>query len=365
MDQIMVDVRKRKTLPTFVPAEPSGLDQPNISRTTAADFPDGQFELPITELDLFRQGNVSIHIMGTEWCNLKCPHCYAPYAPDRGMTANQIDHVVNEVEATGLEKYWYDLSGGEIMGNREWPQIFDRLLSTGKDVSVNTNGTLVTDENVGILKDLDTRYPDKLFLSVSLDSEDPETNEKTRPGAASKNVYHGMELLKKNDIRFRAALTLTGRNIDSIEDTVRFVVNNYTREFIIGIIRPVFPMTAENQDIVVPLNKAREVMKRVSGMKEELGDFDFYHCFDGNGDTFCEAGRDRIAIKANGDITACYALQTDRDTIGNIFEEPLTGILRKMDAIHKGRDSTVLLCEMQDDIWGTPPHRLGKMPPTN
>jgi organic radical activating enzyme len=187
MDQIMVDVRKRKTLPTFVPAEPSGLDQPNISRTTAADFPDGQFELPITELDLFRQGNVSIHIMGTEWCNLKCPHCYAPYAPDRGMTANQIDHVVNEVEATGLEKYWYDLSGGEIMGNREWPQIFDRLLSTGKDVSVNTNGTLVTDENVGILKDLDTRYPDKLFLSVSLDSEDPETNEKTRPEFAERD----------------------------------------------------------------------------------------------------------------------------------------------------------------------------------
>lgn len=315
--------------------------------------------LPITDLDLFRQGYVAIHIMGTEWCNLKCPHCYAPFAPRQGMTVEQIERIVCQVEQSGLERYWYDLSGGEIMGNQEWPDIFDRLLKTGRDVSVNTNGTLINLKSIEVLSSLQERYKSGLFLSVSIDSHDPETNLLTRPGAGSSNVYEGMRLLKERGIRFRAALTLTGRNVASIEDTVRFVLEHYTREFIIGVIRPVFKITPENADIIVPLDTVQAVMHRIASLKSELGDFEFYHCLDRNGETFCEAGRDRIAIKENGDITACYALQRDEDVVGNIFREPLTDILRRLHVIHHGRDSNVLICEHQEEHWGEPPHRLG------
>lgn len=318
--------------------------------------------LPITELDLYRKGFTSIYITLTHWCNLTCPHCYDEFVPRSGMTPEQCQKIIGEVEGLELPNYFYDLSGGELMGIRHWPKLLDMFLATGKEVAVNTNGTLINEKTVKVLKDLDERYPGGLFLSVSLDSHDPDVNAASRPGAASNKVFRGMELLKENDIRFRAAITLTSKNIDSIEDTVRFIVNNYSREFIVGVIRPVFGMQGEGADVLVSYEDALATMKRVVDLKEELGDFEFYHCFNAKGETFCEAGRDRISILPDGNITSCYTLQTPDQHVGNINDEPLIDIVRRMHEIHKDRDNRYLLCELQHGSWGEPPHYLGKKP---
>jgi len=319
--------------------------------------------LPITELDLYRKGFVSIYITLTHWCNLQCPHCYDDFAPRSGITPDQAQRIIGEVESLQLPKYFYDLSGGELMGIRYWPKLLEMFLSTGKEVAVNTNGTLINEKTVQTLRRLNDTYPNNLFLSVSLDSHDPDTNSQSRPGPASNKVFRGMELLKENGIRFRAAVTLTSKSIDSIEDTVRFIVNNYTREFIIGVIRPVFEMTPENGGILVSREDALAVMKRIVALKQELGDFEMYHCFNAQGETFCEAGRDRISILPDGQVTSCYTLQTEDQRIGNIYEELLTDIIQRMHQIHKNRDNKYLLCELQHGRWGEPPHRLGQVPP--
>lgn len=319
--------------------------------------------LPITELDLYRKGFVSIYITLTHWCNLQCPHCYDDFASRSGITPEQAQRIIGEVESLQLPKYFYDLSGGELMGIRYWPKLLEMFLSTGKEVAVNTNGTLINEKTVQTLKRLNDTYPNSLFLSVSLDSHDPETNIQSRPGAASNKVFQGMELLRENGIRFRAAVTLTSKNIDSIEDTVRFIVNNYTREFIIGVIRPVFEMTPENAGILVSREDALATMKRVVALKEELGDFEMYHCFNAQGETFCEAGRDRISILPDGQVTSCYTLQTENQRIGNIYEELLADIIQRMHQIHKDRDNRYLLCELQHEHWGETLHRLGQVPP--
>lgn len=318
--------------------------------------------LPITELDLYRKGYVSIYITLTHWCNLQCPHCYDEFVPRSGMTPEQCQKIIDEVESLGLPKYFYDLSGGELMGIRHWPKLLEMFLATGKEVAVNTNGTLINEKTVQVLKRLNDQYPNGLFLSVSLDSHDPTTNAASRPGAASNKVFRGMELLKENDIRFRAAVTLTSKNIDTIEDTIRFIVNNYSREFIIGVIRPVFDQSGDNADILVSYEDALETMKRVVALKAELGDFEMYHCFNAEGETFCEAGRDRISILPDGNITSCYTLQTEDQHVGNINEEPLLDIVRRMHEIHKDRDNRVLLCEVQHGAWGKPKHYLGQEP---
>lgn len=201
--------------------------------------------MPITDLDLYRhKGHVSIYIGVTHWCNLKCPHCYDQFNPETGITLDQASHIVREVEKCDFEHPFYDLSGGEIMGLPYWDKLLEIFLGSGQEVQVNTNGTLINDKSIKRLVDLNESYPNRLFLSVSLDSHDPEINRANRPGAASDNVYAAMELLRKHGVRFRVAITLTNRNRPTITDTVRFIVKNYTREFIIGVLRPVFPMNA-------------------------------------------------------------------------------------------------------------------------
>lgn len=318
-------------------------------------------QIEISELDKYRQqGALSVYIAMTHWCNLKCPHCYDEFIPKSHMGLNRTRRIIEQVESLNIPNAFYDLSGGELMGIPVWDQMLEQFLATGRDVQVNTNGTLIDETAAKRLQVLTETYPDKLFLSVSLDSHDPELNIQSRPGSKSNAVFEGMRLLKDHDVRFRAAITLTGLNVETIEDTVRFIVDNYTREFIVGVIRPVYKQTPDNASTVVPLDVVQQTIAGILALKSEIGPFEMYHCLDANGQVFCEAGRDRVNINPNGDVTSCYALQTPDHIVGNIFREPLGEIMTRMRFEHDSRDNKVLLCEHQDDHWGEPPHRLGQ-----
>ena len=316
--------------------------------------------LPISKLDLYWKDYVAVHIMATEWCNLDCHYCYAPHQFPGGMTPSQINRIIEEVEGLGLEKHWYEISGGEIMGLKYWPELVDQLLSTGCDLCLNTNGTLIDKNSIKSIESLNRRFPGHLSLSVSLDSYAPHINESIRVGKESNRVYKGLALLKDYDIRFRISLTLTSRNMSTIEETIRLVAQKYTREISISVLRPVFPITAENMDIFPTISEVMNMMQRIVNLKKKIGDYDLYHSFDADGQSSCEAGRDRLVIKRNGDVTACYTLQTEEDVVGNIFCEPLADIMSRLSELHKDRDNRILLCEHQEKHWGNPPYRIGK-----
>lgn len=314
--------------------------------------------IPVTERDLYRhEGHVSIYIGVTHWCNLKCPCCYDHFERI-GISVSQASHIVREVEMCNFLHPFYDISGGEVMGLPYWDELLEVFLISGQEVQVNTNGTLIDVESIDRLVSLDKRYPNKLFLSVSLDSHNPEINRLSRPGAASGKVYNGIELLCKHGVRFRAAITLTSRNRPTITDTVRFVVKNYTREFIIGVLRPVFKMNDAGVAMLVPFSEVQKVKVEILALQEEIGPFTMYHTLDSNGQAFCKAGLDRVNIEPNGDVTACYALQGKNHVVGNLFCEPLHEIVMRMHRIHARRDERYLLCENQGERWGKVPEKF-------
>ncbi len=209
------------------------------------------------------------------------------------------------------------------------------------------------------LRRWDNDYPNQLFLSISLDSHDPVVNAISRPGSKTNQVYGGMRLLTEAGIRYRVAITLTSKNLHSMGGTIRYVVSDLSREFIVGVLRPTFDQ-AKYGDLLVSYNDALEAMRSVQAMESELGSFEMYHCFNEQGETFCEAGRDRICISPNGDVTACYTLQTPDQIVGNLFEQPLYDIFLRLQNIHRDRDSDVLLCEHQHEHYGVPRFFLGK-----
>ena len=321
-------------------------------------------EMPITEKDLYRhEGFVSIYVCMTHMCNLACRHCYNQIARRDHLTCAKITavqsrHIVDEVNGCDFVHPFYDLSGGELMLLSDWHESLEVFLGTGREVSVNTNGTLIDEGVVKRLVALDRGYPNQLFLSVSLDSHDPEINLRSRSGATSNNVFAAMELLRKHGLHFRAAITLTSVNRPTIVETVRFIVKNYTREFIVGVLRPVFPMTGENLALLVPLPDVQGAKAKILELQDELGPLTMYHTLDSSGRAFCRAGLDRLNIEPNGDVTACYTLQGPDNVVGNIFREPLRGIVQRLHATHSGRDIRYLLCEHQGKYWGEVPANL-------
>lgn len=315
-------------------------------------------DIPITERDLYRHdGHVSIYIGATHWCNLRCAHCYDQFAQG-GITVDQASHIVREVEGCDFMHPFYDISGGEVMGLSYWDKLLEIFLGSGREVQVNTNGTLINKQSINRLVAVNERYRDRLFLSVSLDSHDWEINRANRLGAASDNVYAGMELLRRHGVRFRVAITLTSRNRPTIADTIRFIVKNYTREFIVGVLRPVFPMAKDGLGMLVSLPEVQRVKAEILGLQKEIGTFTMYHTLGASGQAFCRAGLDRINIEPNGDVTSCYALQGQGHVIGNLFHEPLLDIVRRMQKIHLNRDERYLLCEHQEKRWGEVPDEL-------
>jgi len=271
------------------------------------------------------------------------------------ITPQQARHIVEEVDGCDFIHPFYDLSGGEPMLLPDWRDSMEVFLGSGREVSLNTNGTLIDCQTAKALVALGRSYPDQLFLSVSLDSHDSKVNLKNRPGAASNNVYGAMDLLRSHGIRFRAAITLTNLNRPTIAETVRFIVKNYTREFIVGVLRPVFPMTSEGLALLVPLSDVQNVKADILNLQSEIGQFTMYHTLDAQGHAFCRAGLDRINIEPDGDVTACYTLQGPDNVVGNVFHEPLREIVRRLHAVHSGRDIRYLLCEHQGRRWGEVP----------
>ncbi len=325
---------------------------------------DIDMDMPITDKDLYRHtGFVSIYVCMTRRCNLTCKYCYnqinrRDYLKHFKITAVQSRRIVEEVNECSFVHPFYDLSGGELMLVSDWYESLKVFLSTGREVLINTNGTLINEEVVNLLVTLDRDHPNQLFLSVSLDSHDPEINLKSRSGVASNNVFTAMNLLHKYGLHFRVAITLTTINRPTIVETVRFIVKNYTREFIIGALRPVFPMTSENLLLLVPLSDVQNTKVEILKLQEELGPFTMYHTLDSSGQAFCMAGLDRLNIEPNGDVTACYTLQGADNVVGNIFKEPLCEIVKRLRIANFSRDIRYLLCEHQSKYWGEVPINL-------
>jgi len=126
--------------------------------TRAIDLPNGVPQL--RSLYLYLSGN----------CNLRCQHCWV--APERSETpafgktidSKALQEAVIEAKTLGLSHA--KLTGGEPMLHPRFKEIVDMLTAEDLSVSMETNGTLVTQEMAHYLKE-NTNLE---FVSVSVDS---------------------------------------------------------------------------------------------------------------------------------------------------------------------------------------------------
>jgi len=107
----------------------------------------------------------------THRCNLKCIHCLIPLK-ERGvkkdveLTAEQIKEILYELQNLGTYEILF--TGGEPFIRRDFTEIVAFASSMGFRLSINTNATLITDEIINVLKELNIYH---LTVSVYGDEE--------------------------------------------------------------------------------------------------------------------------------------------------------------------------------------------------
>lgn len=144
-----------------------------------------------------------ILIYVTDRCNLKCQHCY--YEPtfdsnrcnghDHEITYKQICNTIDELVPLGLGACKF--SGGEPFLRDELVKLCEYLYSKKINVIIETNGTLITEDDAVRLGSI----KDGLFVSVSLDSDSPEKHDKFRGvNGAFRNALRGLDYLIQNGV---------------------------------------------------------------------------------------------------------------------------------------------------------------------
>ena len=145
----------------------------------------------------------------THKCNLNCRHCYSDSGASREpeLSTEEALRVVDQLSEAGVTALAF--SGGEPLARKDFFQVADYAVERGLYVSVATNGTLLTKENVRKLKEIGVHY-----VEVSIDGANAATHDEFRgvPGAFDKAV-EGLRNCVEEDLCICMATTATKNNL--------------------------------------------------------------------------------------------------------------------------------------------------------
>ncbi len=172
----------------------------------------------------------SIYFYPTESCNLRCIHCWVK--PDHAVDARSYDLLNrNNIGVATMEKVVAQaldlglvnikLTGGEPFVS---PEIFDFMDCFSKfdlSLTIETNGTLLTEEKIEKLKNYNIR-----LLSTSLDGSCAKIHERIRgvPGSFGKTVK-AIAGLVKHGIFPQVIFCLQALNAHDLEATIKLADN--------------------------------------------------------------------------------------------------------------------------------------------
>jgi len=142
---------------------------------------------------------VPTYFIRTAGCNLRCDWCDTRYAWSGGieMTVDEIMELVDDNENVCV-------TGGEPLLQKDMPALLDRLLSAGKKIVIETNGSV----DISIIPKSDD-------LIISLDIKCPSS------GMSEKNLLSNLQFMgKKDQLKF-----VIGDQID-LNYAVRYLREN-------------------------------------------------------------------------------------------------------------------------------------------
>ncbi|HEY5999995.1 MAG TPA: radical SAM protein [bacterium] len=249
-------------------------------------------------------------------CQCRCEHCYSdsPARPrENELTTEEARRVLREIR--GLGAMIVHFSGGEPLLREDLFELVAYARSLGLLTRVNSNGLLLTDENVRRLK-----VAGLTECGVSLDSADPAVHDRFRgtPGLHERAV-RGIRTVVRHGIPCRIMTVAPRESIpEGLERTIALGRSLGGRHMYVLI--PI--ATGAWTDAADKLLTAAERAKL-----RELQDLTFAHLEMPRAGTNCCMYRNELLyVSANGNVTPCAFVPF---VLGNLRERPLAEIWRR------------------------------------
>lgn len=284
-------------------------------------------------------------------CNLRCKHCF--FAGDQNLYNKNDD--LNTQEVLKLTQGLIDdfgivaisITGGEPLLRNDLIEVIKTFKKANVAVSLQTNGTLVTEKiakQLGEILNLNSDY-----VQVSLDGTEIPYNS-IRGEDTFKNAIQGIKFLMQNGIRVNVNCTPIKTNLNDLPDLYKFCTDLGINKFSISRFNPYY----EEQNELIPdfndlIKAAAKIIeqKRTSDTFFELNFkfFDFvqneqlrkyaddYLLKNPRGNTACNNlschNHNTAYINPSGKIYLCFSVEEENNQLGDFRKESLKEIWKK------------------------------------
>lgn len=281
------------------------------------------------------------------YCNLRCVQCFAsagPKQPHAGLSLQKIESLCDELAALQVFKIY--LGGGEPFARRDIFEIIRIAAQRSLAVVISTNGTLLTERSVDVLRG----FP-QVMVQVSLDGASARTHDGLRGARVFHRAKRALELLVGAGLRPSIGTVACQSNFQEIPDILQLALNLGVSSFHLMGLQPAgraLPQfeeqrLTEEQWLFLdeffrrrPAAQSRRIQLHVEIDKFVLFKRKFFRP-QKRLDSFvkmcctCPCSRSRCTITANGDVLACELM---RDVVaGNVYRQPLREIWRRSPAL--------------------------------
>jgi len=279
----------------------------------------------------------------TGLCNLNCMHCEvrggeAVAHPPITLVYRMIDSI-----ATVPEFRMLVLTGGEPLLRRDIYKIIKYAKDVGFEITIATNGTLISKEVADRLS-----FVDVAGVAVSLDFIEPEIQDKFRGvRGAWKKAVEGIKNAVKSNLYLQVNITLSRLNFHELPQLLTLADELGSHVVLLYQFQP-FGRGATKRNLTLTPLEYMKVIKVVASVQRTLKTLVVpvglpqYFAYLADKASFlgkmfrgCIAGTGMFYVKWYGDVWPCAFLQT---SIGNIIKEPALKIWRNSELLTKLRD---------------------------
>lgn len=257
----------------------------------------------------------------TNRCNFACTYCYVKVNRfHNDLSTDQMLSIADQINAAGARSL--QLTGGEALLRPDFLTILDRL-SSAIEVSVNTNGALLSPELIEALGER------KAFVSISLDHYDHALNARTRKGACTPELVSNLRKLSAAGVTTGVTTVVTRHNHRDLVGIADFMhglgVSTWKAITVAGIGEAADP--AVYQGLTLSSAEAAQALTTIYDLRQSYASTGFevkaeasptpafFELFgrERNQGTSCFCGYVKATIKHDGRIVPCDSIEYPGD----------------------------------------------------
>lgn len=282
---------------------------------------------------------ITVEIEVTTGCNKQCIHCRLDETPNPfEMTTDEIKAIIDQL--TEIKVLGLILTGGEPFLREDILEILRYADETGiQDISVITNGSLLTSEMVEQLNKIDHFKG----LQISLDGASPKTNDNIRGRQSFDTVVQALKICSHAKFKKSIETVAMKPNLHELPYIIELAINLGADMY--GAFRffPIGRGSKHRQALEVTPEEYKQFFENFYNLKLKhknkilmLSEDPLVTLIEGPMEPRnCGAAWYHCAISAEGHVRPCTALPI---SVGNIKEVPLKVIWREAELFKKLRD---------------------------